>query len=201
MNESELEEALRRAAQQPGPPLPGDFQFRVWSKIAREKAAPSRTGWLNRFLGLLVRPQGALAALAAVMVVGWTAGRLSTELWTHASGADAGSGKLAELTGEVIDLACYYDDGGSGPGHVECAKRCIASGLPVGIKTADGKTYLLVGDVANGGMMPGPKHNTLNQELAQYAAQTVTVRGRLVEKNGMSVLENTRLLPGRSAGS
>ena len=38
---------------------------------------------------------------------------------------------MASVTGEVIDMACYFDDGASGPGHAECARMCIASGLPV----------------------------------------------------------------------
>ena len=65
--------------------------------------------------------------------------------------------ELAEtkkITGEVLDLACYVDHGATGEKHADCAKKCIASGLPVGLKADDGKTYLLIGE-----------HVPLNKEL------------------------------------
>gem|GEM_PF-6621982 len=41
-------------------------------------------------------------------------------------------------TGEVVDMACYLDHGATGEKHAECARECIESGLPVGIKGTDG---------------------------------------------------------------
>lgn len=96
------------------------------------------------------------------------------------------------MKGEVIDLACYYDDGGSGPAHAACAKRCILAGLPVGIKTEDGRVYLLIGPQMAMSQL-GPKHQSLNEQLASYAAQVVTIRGRVVEKQGLDVVENAQL--------
>jgi hypothetical protein len=87
------------------------------------------------------------------------------------------------VTGEVLDLACYLDHGAAGEKHASCAKTCIESGLPVGIKTADGKVYLLIGE-----------HKPLNKELARYAAKTITVRGKLVSRDGISMLENVEVL-------
>ena len=87
------------------------------------------------------------------------------------------------VTGEVLDMACYLDHGAHGEGHASCAKKCINSGLPVGIKTADGKTYLLIGD-----------HKPANDVLADLAAKTVTVKGKLVERDGISMLENIEIV-------
>ena len=56
------------------------------------------------------------------------------------------SGQDVTLTGEVLDMACYVDHGAAGEKHADCAKKCIASGLPVGIKANDSKTYLVIGD-------------------------------------------------------
>ena len=50
------------------------------------------------------------------------------------------------VTGEVIDMSCYVDHGATGEKHAGCAKKCIESGLPVGIKANDGKTYVVIGD-------------------------------------------------------
>jgi hypothetical protein len=89
------------------------------------------------------------------------------------------SGQEATVTGEVIDMSCYLDHGATGEKHAACAKKCIASGLPVGIKANDGKTYLMIGD-----------HKPLNSELADEAAKTVTVKGKLASRDGISMIEN-----------
>jgi hypothetical protein len=89
------------------------------------------------------------------------------------------SGQEATVTGEVIDMSCYLDHGATGEKHAACAKKCIASGLPVGIKANDGNTYLLIGD-----------HKPLNSELADDAAKTITVKGKLASRDGISMIEN-----------
>lgn len=87
------------------------------------------------------------------------------------------------VTGEVLDMACYLDHGAHGAKHADCAKTCISNGLPVGLKTADGKTYLLIGD-----------HMPANSELAKHAAETITVKGKLVERDGINLLENIEIV-------
>jgi hypothetical protein len=93
--------------------------------------------------------------------------------------------KAAEVsvTGEVLDMACYLDHGAHGEKHAGCAKKCIESGLPVGIKDADGKTYLIIGD-----------HKPLNKDLAEHAAKTITVKGKLVERDGFRMIENAEIV-------
>jgi len=86
------------------------------------------------------------------------------------------------VKGEVLDMACYLDHGAQGAGHAGCAAKCIGSGLPVGLKTADGQVYLLIGE-----------HKPLNDQLAAYAAKTVTIHGKLVERDGIKLIENAEL--------
>ncbi len=90
-----------------------------------------------------------------------------------------GQGGDVTVTGEVLDMACYVDHGASGAKHAACAEKCISSGLPVGLKGTDGKTYLLIGE-----------HMPANKDLAPYAAKTITVRGKLVQRDGINMLEN-----------
>ena len=98
-------------------------------------------------------------------------------------GEDHGKGgETKKVTGEVVDMACYVDHGATGEKHADCAKKCITSGLPVGIKAADGKTYLLIGE-----------HKPINAELAQYAAKTITVKGKLSSRDGMNMIENAEI--------
>jgi len=95
----------------------------------------------------------------------------------------AKSGSTITVTGEVLDMACYLDHGAHGDGHAACGEKCIASGLPVGLKSADGMVYLLIGE-----------HKPANADLAQYAAKTVTVKGKFVSRDGMNLLENIEIV-------
>ena len=95
----------------------------------------------------------------------------------------AKSGSTITVTGEVLDMACYLDHGAHGDGHAACAGKCISSGLPVGLKSADGMVYLLIGE-----------HKPANAELAPYAAKTVTVKGKFVSRDGLNLLENIEIV-------
>jgi hypothetical protein len=92
---------------------------------------------------------------------------------------DLASGETKKITGEVLDMACYIDHNATGEKHADCAKKCIVSGLPVGIKGDDGKTYLLIGE-----------HKPLNSELAEYAAKKITVEGKVASRDGIYMIEN-----------
>ena len=83
------------------------------------------------------------------------------------------------MKGEVLDMTCYIAYNLSGPEHAECARICIRNGLPVGIKSENGKVYLLSGK-------PG---YPVNAELADYAAKTVTIRGKESVRDGFAQLQ------------
>ena len=87
-------------------------------------------------------------------------------------------GQEIVVKGEVLDMTCYIAHHLSGPQHAECAKKCIRKGLPVGIKGEDGKIYLLVGE-----------EQAVNAELADYAAKTVTIRGKETKRDGFALLQ------------
>ena len=93
----------------------------------------------------------------------------------------------------MIDMACYFDDGASGPDHAACARMCIASGLPVGLKAKDGTIYVLIGKQEPPSPQPAAKHESLNAQLAPYAAKIVTISGTIVSKKGVNVIENAQL--------
>lgn len=87
------------------------------------------------------------------------------------------------VKGEVLDMACYLDHGASGEKHAACAATCISNGLPVGIKDADGKVYLVIGE-----------HKPLNSDLAPFAGKQVTLKGKVVTKDGITMLENAEIV-------
>ena len=99
------------------------------------------------------------------------------------SGAEEKASSATQtIKGEVVDLMCYLDHGAKGEKHKGCAKKCIESGGPVGLLTADDQLYLVIGD-----------HQPMNKELAAKAAQTVTLKGKVVERNGMKMIEKAEL--------
>ncbi|SPE56984.1 conserved exported hypothetical protein [Verrucomicrobia bacterium] len=86
------------------------------------------------------------------------------------------------IQGEVVDLMCYLDHGAMGPKHRGCATICIRSGGPVGLLSGD-KLYLVVGD-----------HKPINEELVSKAAETIRIKGKVVERNGMRMIENAEIV-------
>ena len=192
MDESRLDEDLKALAKRPRPNLPTDFNAMVWSKVQNREArsAGRRESWLKALLSAFGTPQWAAVGVAFGLLAGWSLGRITTSSVTSPT-----ERRLAtSVTGEVIDVACYFDDGASGPGHAECARMCIASGLPVGLKGKDGKIYVLIGNQLPPSSQPAAKHESLNAQLAPYAAKIVTVSGTIVSKKGVNVIENAQLL-------
>ena len=121
--------------------------------------------------GMILKASVAALALGAALVV-----------TNRSSGADEKTAdKPQTIKGEVVDLMCYLDHGAKGPAHKACAEMCIKSGGPVGILSGD-QLYLIVGE-----------HKPINDQLAAKAAETVTVTGKVVERNGMKMIENAQL--------
>jgi len=69
-----------------------------------------------------------------------------------------------------------------GDKHSGCAAKCIKGGGPVGI-VSDGKAYLIVGD-----------HKPMNDQLAEYAGKTITIKGKMAERGGVAMLENAEIV-------
>ncbi len=121
--------------------------------------------------GSILRTAGALLGLSAM---------LAQPLLLLA--ADNSGGQTQTLTGEVVDLMCYLDHGAKGEKHQGCAEKCIKNGGPVGLLTADDQLYLVIGE-----------HKPMNDELASKAAQKVTLKGKVVERHGMKMIENAQI--------
>src|ERR1700754_1391337 len=98
-------------------------------------------------------------------------------------GHEGQTGEEISVRGEIIDMVCYIDHGATGPEHAECARTCIKMDLPVGIRTDEGKTYLLIGE-----------HKSINSELTDLAGKTVTVKGKFVSRDGFNMIENAEIV-------
>jgi hypothetical protein len=111
--------------------------------------------------------------------------------------------KPVTLRGEILDLGCYLARGLRGPLHRDCAFKCIASGVPMGLLTADSLVYLLTQD--HGRAMAPSTFTTPNpfEQCKQWPSQIVEVSGQGFERGGVKIVEVSRasLVPAATPGA
>src|SRR5205814_7928585 len=90
--------------------------------------------------------------------------------------------KPVTLKGELVDMGCYVSHEAKGEKHKDCATKCVAGGMPMGLLTADNKLYLLTLNHDNG--------DPYNQAKEMMSAQ-VEVTGNVSERNGQHVIDVT----------
>lgn len=151
---------------------------------------------------------GVTALLVAALAVTAEAPATSTTSGTNAKAgtaapANKGPRKPVTLRGEILDLSCYTARGFSGPAHRDCALRCIASGVCMGIMDSDSMVYMLTLDHARA--MAPTTFTTPDPFVLckQWAGQTVEVVGMAYERRGMHILEVARakVLPTPAPGT
>jgi hypothetical protein len=134
-------------------------------KIVRNQPIPFRRDWTQ------------MLKLAAAIIISAAITAGSMKLWQRDRHRLI-QGREIVVKGEVLDLTCYVAYNWSGSKHALCAMDCIKSGLPVGIKAEDGKVYLLTGKEAH-----------VNDELADYAAKIVTIKGKETAREGFAQIQ------------
>ena len=93
--------------------------------------------------------------------------------------------KPLTITGEVVDVSCYTQMGKRGAAHKACGAKCVLSGAPVGIVTADNTLYIL---------MPEPHHPrrdgqvSIAKAYSEKMGDTVTVSGMASLYGGIHTL-------------
>ncbi|MER3445829.1 MAG: hypothetical protein C4291_02870 [Candidatus Dadabacteria bacterium] len=89
-------------------------------------------------------------------------------------------GKEATITGQVVDPACYVSMGLNGETHKQCATACAKAGQAFGI--LDKKSGVLY-QVIEASPTTDP-----NKLLWDHVEQTVTVKGKVFEKDGIHAI-------------
>jgi hypothetical protein len=135
-------------------------------RIIRHRPIPFRSDWMQ-----ILKIAAAVVISASIIVLGFK--------WSERKRHSIAQGQEILVKGEVLDMTCYIAYNLSGPEHAKCARDCIRNGLPVGIKSEDGKVYLLTGK-------PG---HSVNAELADYAAKIVTIKGKESIRDGFAQLQ------------
>jgi hypothetical protein len=85
-------------------------------------------------------------------------------------------GKAAQITGLVVDIACFVGHDSSGPKHAKCAEACARAGNPLAIYDESTKTLYLPVSL---------DHKNPNTRLMEYIEKKVKVSGTVMEKAGL----------------
>lgn len=125
-----------------------------------------------------------LRAMVAVALVG-----VSAPLAAQQGGMKPPVGKVATITGTVIDVSCKFGNGLSGADHRMCTQVCADNGLPLAILGSDGKLYVPVTPE-----MPGKGQNS---KLKEFAEQKVSVRGKVFAAAGAQVIQIETIVASR----
>ncbi len=82
----------------------------------------------------------------------------------------------AEVSGEILDMACYLGRNAKGPAHARCAQTCAEHGMPLGVLTEDDKVYLLY-----------PKHGKEEafDDVKKFAGKKAKLSGIVHDRHGM----------------
>ena len=133
----------------------------------------------------------ALSAVLLAVAVLFAVNALSAEKAEKAGKMDMHGTKMemhaekkpVTIKGELVDMGCYIEQGAMGAKHKECAEKCIAGGMPMGLLS--GKTLYLI-------TMNHDNPDAFNK-LKDMASEMVEVTGTVAEANGMKAIDVTNV--------
>jgi hypothetical protein len=136
----------------------------------------------------------AAAAAPKSVAPGVQLGKAETARWTpttyEAATAEVNkkvleSGKIASITGEVVDVSCYMQLGKRGEAHIACGSKCIENGEPIGLLDAEDNLYIVFAEEHH------PRRDgevSLRKAFLPHLAKTITVTGMATEMKGYRAL-------------
>jgi hypothetical protein len=98
--------------------------------------------------------------------------------------------KTQSWTGEIIDMGCYLGHAATGEKHQECAAKCLAGGMPMGLLVSGNKVFLL---------MPNHNNGDAFEAAKEWAAKRVTVTGTMMTGGGIQAIEVATAEPAAAA--
>ncbi len=121
-------------------------------------------------------------SLAAAMALSMGSPALMTATPAHAA-----TGDVIEIKGEIIDTWCYFSGvmGGTdavvGSAHHTCALWCAAGGIPVGVRSDDGKVYMVL-------KYKGEGSAAQTDTIMEVQSHVITAKGRHFLRDGIDYL-------------
>ncbi|MEL6505598.1 MAG: hypothetical protein AAFQ10_14220 [Pseudomonadota bacterium] len=96
-------------------------------------------------------------------------------------------GEMVEIKGEVIDTWCYYSgvmgdtDATRGTAHHTCALWCAAGGIPVGVRTDEGKVYMVLKYKGEDALAP-------TDTIMSVQSHIITAKGVHYQRDGVNYI-------------
>lgn len=102
---------------------------------------------------------------------------------------------LTTLRGELVDYYCYIERGARGPEHRDCAIRCVAGDVCMGLLTADGKTLMMLSINHMRAMEPLAWRSIPDpfQTCRGLLGETVDLSGYVMARRGQKIIEVTEV--------
>jgi hypothetical protein len=142
-----------------------------------------------------------LAAVAVALIAGAAIGRSTAPPpppasqggpagKKNAAGLDVSNRRLVTYRGEVVDYYCYIEKGLRGPGHLECAVKCVSGDICMGLVTQPGDLYMIsvnhlrAMDPLSFKGIPDPFNRCRG-----LLSKTVDLTGYLMERKGQRIIE------------
>jgi len=95
--------------------------------------------------------------------------------------------KVIEVKGEIIDTWCYFSgvmggpDAVTGTAHHTCALWCAAGGIPIGMRTEDGKVFMVL-------KIKGHQPLEPIDAIMEIQSQVVTAKGKHFQRDGVDYI-------------
>ena len=100
---------------------------------------------------------------------------------------------LTTLRGELVDYYCYMEKGARGPEHRECALRCVAGDICMGLLTLDEKQFMML-SVQHLRVMEPLAWKNIPDPFTQcrgLLSEVVDLTGYVMERKGQKIIEVT----------
>lgn len=112
---------------------------------------------------------------------------LSGFLMVASGPARSATGDVIEIKGEIIDTWCYFSGvmGGTdavvGSAHHTCALWCAAGGIPVGVRTDEGKVFMVL-------KYKGEEPLAQTDTIMEVQSNVITAKGKHFLRDGVDYL-------------
>jgi len=118
----------------------------------------------------------------------------------NAAGVEVSNRRLVTFRGEIVDFYCYIEKGLRGPGHLECAVRCVSGDVCMGLATQQGDLYMI--SVNHLRAMDPLSFKGIPDPFTRcrgLLCQTVDMTGYAMERKGQRILEVMDVKPVEAA--
>lgn len=131
-------------------------------------------------------------AIAALALAGTVPNPDSIKTSPQSGQVERSGRRFVTVRGEIVDYYCYIEKGLTGPAHHECAIRCVAGDVCMGILTTDDQLYMISVNHIRA-MTPLSFEGIPNpfDKCRRLISERVDLTGHAMERKGQKIIEVT----------